>query len=366
MDAIVGIQRTCGDANVCLASADDPEPSTTAYVTDVPTTVYIWGGAYDEVPNPAAYSFDFTFTTCGDGAIEGAEVCDDNNHDPGDGCSSACQLEFGFTCSTAMPTVCTAFPDLGTFGGGGTITHTSTTNVPSGGSEFYTVTFTEAVEVNGTVTATGAGDPDIFGYSPTRLIDFVALDGTEDTSMTGPMFFPAGRYAIEINAYDQSPALAGYSISLTVTSAPVPTSIGTFAPAAAIPNTVQTMSTAAGASRYYSITFSAPVLFSGTLSGFTTGDPDIFMHSSPGALSGTLQQAVGGETWTDVLLPATTYVFRVKAFAVDGPVDAFTATMSTTAAPEPSLTANSTGPSTTLGPVFGFCRAIECSRWRRR
>lgn len=44
---------------------------------------------------------------CGDGAIQGAEECDDANALNGDGCNAACQEEPGFTC-TGVPSSCTA------------------------------------------------------------------------------------------------------------------------------------------------------------------------------------------------------------------------------------------------------------------
>ncbi|MFO0738411.1 MAG: DUF4215 domain-containing protein [Labilithrix sp.] len=40
-------------------------------------------------------------SVCGDGKIEGAEVCDDGNSIPGDGCSGTCTIEPGYTCPTA-------------------------------------------------------------------------------------------------------------------------------------------------------------------------------------------------------------------------------------------------------------------------
>lgn len=42
---------------------------------------------------------------CGDGAIGGSEACDDGDTDAGDGCSAACAIEHGWTCSGA-PSVC--------------------------------------------------------------------------------------------------------------------------------------------------------------------------------------------------------------------------------------------------------------------
>lgn len=42
---------------------------------------------------------------CGDGAIAGAEGCDDGNATAGDGCSALCAVEPGYTCNGA-PSVC--------------------------------------------------------------------------------------------------------------------------------------------------------------------------------------------------------------------------------------------------------------------
>jgi cysteine-rich repeat protein len=44
-------------------------------------------------------------TTCGDGIVAGAEACDDDDTDVGDGCSDTCTLESGWTCS-GEPSVC--------------------------------------------------------------------------------------------------------------------------------------------------------------------------------------------------------------------------------------------------------------------
>ncbi|MBU1533897.1 DUF4215 domain-containing protein [Myxococcota bacterium] len=43
---------------------------------------------------------------CGDGVLEGNEVCDDGNLNPDDGCSSVCTVEPGWECTTASPSVC--------------------------------------------------------------------------------------------------------------------------------------------------------------------------------------------------------------------------------------------------------------------
>ncbi len=54
-----------------------------------------------------------TVTTCGNGVIDSGlgETCDDSNTNSSDGCSSVCQVEFGYTCA-GTPSVCTG---LGVF-----------------------------------------------------------------------------------------------------------------------------------------------------------------------------------------------------------------------------------------------------------
>ncbi len=46
---------------------------------------------------------------CGDGVLAGGEICDDGNTAAGDGCSPDCQVETGWECH-AGPSVCTALP----------------------------------------------------------------------------------------------------------------------------------------------------------------------------------------------------------------------------------------------------------------
>ena len=46
---------------------------------------------------------------CGDGILDGAEICDDNNTLNEDGCSNVtCMVEDHFECSPTSPSVCTA------------------------------------------------------------------------------------------------------------------------------------------------------------------------------------------------------------------------------------------------------------------
>jgi cysteine-rich repeat protein len=49
----------------------------------------------------------FIPVVCGDGTRGAGETCDDGNTTAGDGCSAVCAVEPGYTCTTAMPNVCT-------------------------------------------------------------------------------------------------------------------------------------------------------------------------------------------------------------------------------------------------------------------
>ena len=53
-------------------------------------------------------NFNFVISAvCGNGVVEGAEACDDNNMDAGDGCDASCAEEAGWICDGADPTTCT-------------------------------------------------------------------------------------------------------------------------------------------------------------------------------------------------------------------------------------------------------------------
>lgn len=60
------------------------------------------------------YGYGFSFdrgrpvsVRCGDGIVNGSDVCDDGGTSAGDGCSATCSVEAGWTCNGASPTVCT-------------------------------------------------------------------------------------------------------------------------------------------------------------------------------------------------------------------------------------------------------------------
>lgn len=80
-----------------------------AYVALPAGTYYVVIDGF-EATDLGAYSFTLTAraTECGDGALDatGYEFCDDSNTTPGDGCSDKCEVETGYTCDDAEPSVC--------------------------------------------------------------------------------------------------------------------------------------------------------------------------------------------------------------------------------------------------------------------
>ncbi len=107
------LDGACASASACLASFDgiggseiDPglvftAPSAGSFFVVIDT----WGSSDpgDDV------DLLFEISTCGDGVIGFGEVCDDNNANAGDGCSTTCTVEPGFEC-TGEPSTCGALP----------------------------------------------------------------------------------------------------------------------------------------------------------------------------------------------------------------------------------------------------------------
>src|SRR5690606_7936609 len=73
-------------------------------------------------------TFARQITTCGDGQIDLSESCDDGDMNGGDGCSSTCIVEPGYTCSAA-PSSCVDIDECATTNGGCDLL-TSCTNTP--------------------------------------------------------------------------------------------------------------------------------------------------------------------------------------------------------------------------------------------
>ncbi len=93
----------CGD--MMVDSADGEECDGVQLNGNSCQTLGFAGGAL-------ACSTDCRFDTsnctsaCGNGYMETGEACDDGNASPGDGCSPACAIEAGWTCTGASPSMC--------------------------------------------------------------------------------------------------------------------------------------------------------------------------------------------------------------------------------------------------------------------
>ncbi len=95
-DGVVAGAEICDDANTAAGDGCD---ATCALESGFVCTV---GPAAGPCGSGGPGS---TSAVCGDGIIAGAEACDDMNTAAGDGCSASCAVETGWTC-TGAPSVC--------------------------------------------------------------------------------------------------------------------------------------------------------------------------------------------------------------------------------------------------------------------
>ena len=104
-------QYTCDEWQACINQQircrDDPN------INIDPLCSILFNGS----DNPDFGNADFGCETalnscpvvCGNGIVDGSDVCDDGGTISGDGCSSSCTTESGFSCNLVVdPTVCTA------------------------------------------------------------------------------------------------------------------------------------------------------------------------------------------------------------------------------------------------------------------
>jgi len=185
--------------------------------------------------------------------------------------------------------------------------------------EVFSYTFSEDVALAGTLAGTTTSDMDliVLGTDGFLFSNETAGDEIIDTTLL------AGTYIFVVSAFDA--AQDTFALDFTTATA-VLADIGTFAAAAAIADTVGGAITASG-SVYHTITFSDPVLLTGLLDGNTTGALSFTLYNTAEEqLTGT-----GGSAFTDVALPAGTYIIKVSAGDVD--VDAYNLALSTLANP---------------------------------
>ncbi|MGE0396966.1 MAG: DUF4215 domain-containing protein [Kofleriaceae bacterium] len=186
--------------------------------------------------------------TCGNGALDANEDCDDANTIANDGCT-ACNVDNGWTCNDAAPSVCTMVlpPDgsctmpftvtlaanadgdleghaMGDTTGGMDHVPTADCNGDDlGGGNDHVYTFTLAAAAD--VLITGP-DPAAFDMAirlsreacsvPMQVADDVGSDGCSDDDPEGLFYvnLPAGTYYLTVDGYDNTEAGA-YDVTIT-------------------------------------------------------------------------------------------------------------------------------------------------------
>ncbi|MDX9720543.1 MAG: DUF4215 domain-containing protein [Myxococcota bacterium] len=107
-DAIISLlEGSCDTSTACYAAIDFSEDVGVTYTAATDTTVFAVFESYSS-GSTSAYDIRVLRRTpgCGDGFVEGTEVCDDGNDADGDGCSSLCEVEPGYLCFGTAPSAC--------------------------------------------------------------------------------------------------------------------------------------------------------------------------------------------------------------------------------------------------------------------
>ena len=125
-DITLTAQDACASTMCTFQTDTSPERASLVNSTAAPVTRIVAVGGYGA---NTAGTWDIAFTyasiVCGDGAPEGAEICDDGNVVAGDGCSATCTLESGYLCS-GTPSVCRVVAANGFCSGATPVTATTT------------------------------------------------------------------------------------------------------------------------------------------------------------------------------------------------------------------------------------------------
>lgn len=125
-DALIRLQTAACDAATeipeftgtdgCSDQSFEMDTEALGYVKLPAGTYYILVDGFDAAAK-GTYEIQVLASTsaCGDGALDLLEFCDDMNATAGDGCSPTCEVEPGYTCDDAAPSVCVVD------GGGGAV-----------------------------------------------------------------------------------------------------------------------------------------------------------------------------------------------------------------------------------------------------
>lgn len=74
-------------------------------IFDVRVYAAVWNGAYKDATTSNKAAYNKVTPGCGDGVLDTAEECDDNNFNDGDGCDKFCKKESQYAC-TGSPSIC--------------------------------------------------------------------------------------------------------------------------------------------------------------------------------------------------------------------------------------------------------------------
>ena len=119
-DNIVQAGEMCDDGNKTNGDGCDDGTGGTCRATGCGNGVKTGTEACDDgnAVNSDGCDNNCTVTACGNGVTTTDETCDDGNTAATDGCSATCKTEVGFTCTAAVPSVCTLLCGNGTIDSG--------------------------------------------------------------------------------------------------------------------------------------------------------------------------------------------------------------------------------------------------------
>ncbi|NTX07288.1 tandem-95 repeat protein [Myxococcus sp. CA040A] len=153
---------------------------------------------------------------CGDGVIGGVEICDDGNQLSGDGCSSVCKVEPGYTC-TGQPSVCDNNSAPTVEDVHATTPEDTSVNItiPAADPDGDALVFSYTSPSNGTLTGTGA----TVTYTPNA--NFAGEDTFQVTVSDGEKQATA-TVTVTVTPVNDAPVAASASVTVNYnTSTPI-------------------------------------------------------------------------------------------------------------------------------------------------
>ncbi len=339
LSSVINVQSgSCGGAESCVASANDPNVDPFTFTAGTAGTYYLVVEAYGAGYN-GSYDIEVSVNPdCGNGLVEAGEVCDDGNAGASDGCTD-CQIDFAYNCDGQSPTTCQADEDLGNLSAGSTLEHRTTAVQPAGDIDWYEFTLDTPANVTISTAPNNAQDAGVATmFLETAADGIVGSDfGTDLNTSIGPITLRPGDYVVRVRAEE----LFGDGFDWKAAADAISE--------AGDGDTIQQISgpLAQFSSEPYPYTVTEPVLVTGTL---TTGGGDADFDVRYLYRPFTEHADDGDETINSVLLPGT-YLFEVTARTI---VTSYNLDLALTAATPPDIgtfAAGDTIPETDGGPL---------------